>query len=239
MGIFRGPNIVRDGLVFHLDAANTKSYSGSGTTWTDLSGNYNGTLTNGPTHSSDNSGILTFDGTNDYIAMAGSNNDHAWTHDGSVGSSILCYEIWVKTTDTTGRLLSKPWNGSGQYNIAVYPNAFNLLAGSSNTISLPTFNDGSWHQLIVWANSTTMGYYLDGASSQNSTSHSITSSTISSGNNQLPLGIMTLYFYGSGWSGNSGHALSGDVGIFRKYNRVITSTEAAQNYNATKGRFGI
>ena len=232
-----GPDIVREGLLFYLDAANTKSYSGSGTTWTDLSGNYNGTLTNGPTHSSTNSGILSFDGSNDYVTMAGSNNDHAWTPDGSVGSSILCYEIWVKTTDSAGRLLSKPWNGSGQYNISVYPNSFSLLAGSSNSISLPTFNDGNWHQLIVWANTYNMGYYLDGASSQNSVSHSITSSTISSGNNQLPLGIMTLYFYGSGWSGVAGHALSGDIGIFRKYNRVISPIEAAINYNATKLRF--
>ena len=232
-----GPDVVTDGLVFHLDAANTKSYSGSGTTWTDLNSNYNGTLTNGPAHSSTNSGILSFDGSNDYVTMAGSNNDHAWTHDDSVGNNILCYEIWVKTTDGTGRLLSKPWNGNGHYNISVYPGAFSLSVASSASITLPTFNDGDWHQLIVWANSHTMGYYLDGASSEGSVSHNITSSTVSAGNSQLPLGIMTLYFYGSGWGGSTGHALSGDIGIFRKYNRVISSIEAAKNYNATKSRF--
>ncbi len=232
-----GPDIIQDGLVFYLDAANTNSYSGSGTTWTDLNGSYNGTLTNGPAHSSTNNGIFSFDGSNDYVTMAGSNNDHAWTHDDSVGSNILCYEIWVKTTDGGGRLLSKPWNGSGHYNIAVYPGTFKLSVGSSASITLPTFNDGNWHQLIVWANSSEMGYYFDGASSENSVSHNITSSTVSAGNNQLPLGIMTLYFYGSGWGGNTGHALSGDIGIFRKYNRVISSIEAAKNYNATKSRF--
>ena len=62
------PSIVTDGLVLCVDAANTKSYPGSGTTWTDISskGN-NGTLTNGPTFSSGNGGAIVFDGTNDYV----------------------------------------------------------------------------------------------------------------------------------------------------------------------------
>jgi len=239
MGILRGPNIVTDGLVLALDPASSRSYPGTGTTWYDLSeSSTNGTLTNGVTYSSIDNGIMVFDGSNDYVTIAGPNNDHAWTHDGSVGSSILCLEIWVKTTDGSGRIISKPWNGSGQYNISVYPNTFALLAGSSASIGLPTVNDGNWHQLIVWANSATMGYYFDGTST-NSISHNITSSVISSGNSQLPLGIMTLYFYGSGWSGNTGHAIDGDVGIFRKYSKVLSAAEALQNFNATKSRFGL
>ena len=64
-----GPNITTDGLVLHLDAANTNSYPGSGTTWTDISGKgHNGTLDNGPTFSSDNKGCIVLDGTNDYIS---------------------------------------------------------------------------------------------------------------------------------------------------------------------------
>jgi hypothetical protein len=60
------PNIVTDGLVMYLDAANTKSYPGSGTTWNDLSGNSNnGTLINGPTFNPN--GGIDFDGTDDYI----------------------------------------------------------------------------------------------------------------------------------------------------------------------------
>ena len=63
-----GPNIVEDGLVLALDAGNTKSYPGSGTTWTDLSGKgNNGTLTNGPTFDSGNGGAIFFDGGNDYV----------------------------------------------------------------------------------------------------------------------------------------------------------------------------
>ena len=59
-----GPNIITDGLVLHLDAANTNSYPGSGTTWTDISGEgHNGTLDNGPTFSSGNMGYISLDGT--------------------------------------------------------------------------------------------------------------------------------------------------------------------------------
>ncbi len=66
--MFTGPNIITNGLILELDAANRKSYPGSGTTWTDLSGNGNtGTLTNGPTFSSANGGSIVFDGVDDYV----------------------------------------------------------------------------------------------------------------------------------------------------------------------------
>ena len=68
MSISGGPDIVENGLVLHLDAADTNSYPGSGTLWTDLSGNgNNGTLTNGPAYSSNNKGYFSFDGTDDYV----------------------------------------------------------------------------------------------------------------------------------------------------------------------------
>ena len=66
--MYYGPRIVSNGLVLCLDAANKRSYPGTGTTWTDLSGNSNnGTLTNGPTFSAGNMGSILFDGTNDYV----------------------------------------------------------------------------------------------------------------------------------------------------------------------------
>ena len=71
MGLAHSPRIVTDGLVLCVDAANTKSYPGSGTTWTDISGKgHNGTLTNGPTFSSDNMGGIVFDGSNDAVTLS-------------------------------------------------------------------------------------------------------------------------------------------------------------------------
>jgi len=63
--------VVQDGLVLNLDASKFYSYSRSGTTWTDLSGNgNNGTLVNGPTFSSANGGSIVFDGSNDYMTSS-------------------------------------------------------------------------------------------------------------------------------------------------------------------------
>ena len=72
MGFSRGPKIVTDGLVLCLDAANKKSYPGSGTTWTDLSGQgNNGTLANmSTTLDSGNGGSLVFDGVNDFVGTS-------------------------------------------------------------------------------------------------------------------------------------------------------------------------
>jgi len=64
------PKITTDGLVLCLDAANPKSYPGSGTAWFDISGNSrNGTLTNSPTFSSSNQGYFSFDGTDDFVSI--------------------------------------------------------------------------------------------------------------------------------------------------------------------------
>ena len=83
-----GSNIVRDGLVLYLDAANTKSYPGSGTTWSDLSlrGN-NMTLVNNPTFNT--SGSITFDNTDDfgYIDIT--------SQSGLVGGNVTM-QLWVK-----------------------------------------------------------------------------------------------------------------------------------------------
>ena len=65
-----GGGIVTNNLVLHLDAGDSNSYSGSGTTWTDLSGQGNhATLINNPTYSSNNEGYLSFDGSNDYATL--------------------------------------------------------------------------------------------------------------------------------------------------------------------------
>ena len=70
MALSHSPLIVTDGLVLCLDAANKKSYSGSGTTWTDRSGNgNNGTLVNGPTFDSGNGGSIDFDGVDDNVNL--------------------------------------------------------------------------------------------------------------------------------------------------------------------------
>jgi hypothetical protein len=68
MSLSHSPLIVRDGLVLCLDAANPRSYPKSGTTWSDLAGANNGTLTNMTDNfNQDDKGSLSFDGSNEYV----------------------------------------------------------------------------------------------------------------------------------------------------------------------------
>jgi len=99
--MFTGPNISTSGLVLALDAANTKSYPGSGTTWTDMSGNNNnGTLTNGPTFNSANGGSIVFDGSNDFVTL-GNQSVLGFTN------GIFSVEAWV--------YIPNSWTAGSQY----------------------------------------------------------------------------------------------------------------------------
>ena len=88
MALVHSPKIVIDNLLFYVDAANTKSYPGTGTSWSDLSGNgHNGELENSPTYTSGVSDYFTFDGTNDYVDF-GENSDYG------LGTDPFSIEMW-------------------------------------------------------------------------------------------------------------------------------------------------
>ena len=98
--IYGAPSIVTDGLSLYLDAANTRSYPGSGTAWYDLSGNVNhGTLVNGPTFDSGNAGSIVFDGTNKYVNFPNPLNktqlDQIWTVQSWINITTAPYQILV------------------------------------------------------------------------------------------------------------------------------------------------
>ena len=247
MAFGNGPRIVSDGLVFALDAADRNSYPGSGNTWNNIAGGgYTATFVNGISYTSSlNQGILATNTTSSYIEIAGStsNNDNAWTADNTIGSNTVCFEVWIKTTDGSGWILSKPWNGAGQYNMTITNGAWTVMV-ATNTSSTINFanaiNNNIWRQIVVWANSTQIGYYLDGGLHSGSQNHGLTGGVGSSGNATLPLILMTLYPYGQGASIPDGFTIfPGNVAIFKKYNRVLTASEVLQNYNAQKSRFGL
>ena len=237
MAYSNGPKIVTDGLVLCLDAANSKSYPGTGTAWNDLSGNgNNGTLTNGTTFSADNGGVLSFDGSNDYISLASPSDRYAWTPSGN-GNNYITIDIWVKSTDG-GHFFSKPWNGSGAYNYRITNNTFLLVAAQSNSKTFSNLSTGNWENATVVVNPTQFAVYRNGSINSSFSNHNITGNTPGVGNLNLPLALMTLYPYGV-WGGNTGFSILGQLGIFKFYNRVLSPNEVQQNYNALKGRYGL
>jgi hypothetical protein len=232
------PGIVTSGLVANWNAGNTMSYSGAGLTWYDLSGNGNIiTLVDGPTYSL---GSLVFDG----IANKGHGpTSIKWSPNGAVGYQTMTIEVWIKSSDNAGNYFSKPWNGSGEYNIRITPAFFSLTVGTpTSTASLAidsSVYNGSWHQVSCWMDGTNMGYYLDGNKFSASQAHSLTGSVPTSGDSNLSLCIMSLYPYASPWAGNASFSINGNMAVCKVYNRVLSANEVNQNFNALRGIYGI
>ena len=242
MALHHNPRIVTSGLELALDAADKSCYPGTGIDLTDLSENsYIFRMLNGPTYTSEAGGTISFDGTNDYIRANGIDNDlFAWTPDGSIGDAYATYEVWVKTSDSVGFILSKPWNGNGEYNLQIHPQFVRAQVGNQSKITYYTaqISTGEWAHIVYWISPTTHGYYINGDQQINSVPHGITNTSPANGNSKLPLTWMTLYPYGT-WAGNTSHAMEGLSPILRKYTRALTAEEVLQNYNATKTRFGL
>jgi len=207
------PPIVEDGLVLHLDAAEPASYSGSGTTWTDLSGNgNNGTLVNGPTYDTGNAGSLDFNGTDDYGNFNLS----------SISTNYLTIEMWCKRNDSSGS--EYHWdarNGGGTWFLSEY-NGFDWNWGN-----VVRFNDNdlyvNWHQIVAIKNDTVSYLYKNG----------ILKAIGGDVNGTLgnDFRIATRYTNSSFWNGN--------ISSFKIYNRALSAAEIQQNFTALRGRYGI
>ena len=119
--------IVQDGLVLNLDASNTLSYPGSGTTWFDLTSNNNdGTLVNGPTFDSANGGSIVFDGINDYVSFTTPPS----TNSGTEKSSI---NVWIKTGTNVSNNLKTISKVNSKSIFVISPTTFPFLIDGSNS----------------------------------------------------------------------------------------------------------
>ena len=225
MGLAHSPRIVRDGLVLYLDAANIKSYPGSGTTWTDISGkDYDGTLINGPTFSSDNLGCVVFDGSNDTVHGV-HNSELNLRNDVTV-------ECWFRRTGSRGdwvRVFGKGDSTNRTYGLWYHVNANYFLYqryGPSNMNVLITKSVvlNEWYHMVGTSSGSTHTLYVNGVKKGTVSN----SSTFYSSTNPYKVGY-----------GNVHSTHIGDVSNCRIYNRGLSEAEVKQNYNAHKGRFGL
>ncbi len=227
--------IVTSGLVLNLDPSRSSSYPGTGTVWTDLSGqNNNGTLVNGVGYSSVNGGTLTFDGVNDYVNMGNIFN---------FGTGDFTYEVVVLynnlTSNASGATIGKDnYSGTNTYkgvliNISDGINfeTRNIINGSGpdNKVKYPQSNlsTNTWYIVNGIRNNNVLQLYVNGIL-RNST----TESTPTDITNSQSLRIGSL-------SDSSSQNLNGKIGLVRTYNRALSDSEVLQNFNATKSRFGL
>ena len=242
MALSHNPRIVTDGLVLCLDAANPKSYPGSGTTWFDLSGNgNNGTLLNGVGYSSNNKGSMVFDGVDDTVSI---------NKDVDPSPNPFTAFLWFKYTRTSGYSFSHlidnlsynsdiGWHSSiaryntfqGQvsfryvdYTRKPGSDGFNILSSHTN------LDNGDWHlATYLWDGSTdtnSVKIYINGEISQIGTSSLSNTSRVK----DIKLG-----------KGNHGNGIPfmGYNSSFFIYDRILTASEIQQNFQALRGRYGI
>jgi len=226
--------IVTSGLVLLLDAANTNSYSGSGTTWTDVSNNgNNGTLTNGPTYNSANGGSIVFDGADDYVIVSSNPSSIPY------GSSARTVSIWFYTNTTTWVVNTNNlfFYGSGTtgnafaIDFSTYPSMeVYTWGGGTNDFSFSTtYAQVGWKNITVTYNgATTILVYENGVPTQTFTLPSTRNTTTSA----VCIGAINP-------SVLSGHHYDGRISNTSMYNRALTAAEVSQNFNALRGLYGI
>ena len=219
------PKIVTNGLVLYLDAANQSSYVSGSTAWNDLTRNgNNGTLTNGPTFSSANSGIIVLDGVDDFIN--GVNNSQV---DLTGSMTVECWfrltntrADWVRVFgkgDSTNRTFGLWYNQTNSTFLYQRYGTTNMNAQYDATVSLNT-----WYHMVGTSSGSSHVLYLN--SVQRATSNMGT--TFYSSTDPYKVGYGNIHTY---------HV--GNVSNCRLYNRALTATEVQQNYNTLKGRFGL
>ena len=226
-----GPNIVYNGLVLYLDAANSRSYPGTGATWTDLSGNgNNGTLVNTPTYSSSNNGYFTFNGS--------TNNANIGLADVLFpGPSITrTMDFFIKPESNTGQKIyvgirvsssNRLYvaNENGFWDVGFGDYAYNgNYTGTRANVTL------SWTHICLVINSGICTLYVNG--NQTITKTADTAVSLSG---QYTVGS---YFVDNVRDPTLLQGIS-DISSFKIYNRALSLSEVKQNYAALKGRYGL
>ena len=210
--------LVTDGLLLNLDAGDPRSYPGSGTVWTDLSGNGNTvTLTNGPTYNNANGGSIVFDGTNDHIL-------------GTLPliTGEVTIEAWVKFDGVTNRqnVFAQGQDGVS-FSCGLVVDNSQIRFRNTNSDYVPsspsTLVTGQWYHLVFSTTGLLTTGYVNGIS------NGTTPNVISSNNVQT-------YKIGQR-PASSDESLDGNISIVRLYNRALSAAEVAQNYDALKVRY--
>jgi hypothetical protein len=218
---WRGPNIVKDGLVLYLDATSPNSYSNKfdKLIWRDISGkSNNGLILNGPTY---NNNYFSFDGINDYVNCG--NNSSLQITKGSIS-------VWVRTTTP----------GSGYRGIITKREAWGIFTFNNELVVFDWGNgthrstgvniaDGNWRNIVLTFSETI------GTPSNNAIVYVNGVSIITTTVKHLSQIYNCLIGYGNYLS----QYVKGDVSNVQIYNTVLTQTEINKNYNAIKSRFGL
>ena len=216
--------IVTTNLSMFLDAGNASSYPGSGTAWTDLSGNSrNGTLTNGPTYTSADGGAIVFDGANDFVQCTG-----------SITATAATFVTWMRRNgsqdDFDGIIYSR---GSVATGISFFGTTNKISYTWNNAANTYTWDSGltipdlTWCMIAVSVTSTSATAYL------------CQSSGITSATNTVSHTSTTLDDIRIGQDNLASRFFNGRIATAMIYDRALSAGEITQNFNALRSRYGL
>lgn len=221
--------------VYHIDAANSNSFTRIQNGWTDLSNNKNALSFTGATFDSANGGVITFDGNTGSSA--------------SVAQSFLSttsrtFDVWLKREQSVSSYnivwgYYLPYLGfrtNGEFHFSYYTNNGSNL--QKNLYSGVTFSNNVWYNVTctveydLVATTATAKMYVNGTliNTQAWPAGSMTQPLTSSGGG-------TNYLIMGNWYSTNPYPFKGSISNFRIYDRVLTNAEILQNYNALKARF--
>lgn len=231
--------VVEEGLVLYLDAANSDSYSGDGYIWYDLKGNVNATLENDPLYSTSQGGYFSLNGYNQSMSIA----DTAGINDFN-GTQNYSIEIWIRADSTQNGAngsyvaIVEKWAGYGPYPYAIRLDTSHnggvgaitsrAYDGSTSPPAYTAMIYDQWIQHVSvfdWTNDTVKNYINGQASGTRDIS---AMSTNVSNNIVTQIGRR-----------ETGYRFTGDISIFRIYDKALELEEVAQNFDANKNRYGI
>jgi hypothetical protein len=218
-------NIVTTNLEVYWDAGLYGSYVGTGTQWTDLSGNNRtGTLTNSPVFNSSGVATFNFDGTDDYAITTGPNL-----------TSQATFSCWFKTSSSQNNrylMAMAKVLSSGNNGIDIYfePTTIGSYLSTASSFANPKFTtnyyDGQWHMATVTFDGSNARFYYDGILR--------VTSALSGSLSLDPIRNLTV----GSWA-NGGVPVNAQIPIAQVYSLALSADQVLQNYNAQKGRFGI
>ena len=226
-GIVGAEQIITNGLVLNLDAGNPSSYSGTGTTWTDLSGNANnGTLISSPTYDSNNKGSIVFNGSSSYATVVSSSSLNL---PNNITVSAWVYNsVWKEANIIEGNSSNVP-SGYNGFMLWTTPNYSNKMvwgrqSGAPQLYSADNFNTrvNVWYNIVGTSDGTTLRLYYNATLDSSLVG---TPNFVNAGTVRIANGADGLF--------------NGKIGSISIYNRALSLAEISQNFNALRGRYSV